>query len=66
MNDDILSSMISRAKVVFDIIEKEYKVFLSRDKREILENITYSNFFKVCEKEDLPPIYLIGNINFSY
>ncbi|MBQ8472777.1 MAG: hypothetical protein IJ501_04675 [Bacilli bacterium] len=64
MNDDILSSMISRAKVVFDIIEKEYKVFLSRDKREILENITYSNFFKVCEKEDLPPIYLIGNINY--
>ena len=61
MNDNILSSMISRAKVVFDIIEKEYKVFLSRDKREILENITYSNFFKVCEKEDLPPIYLMGN-----
>ena len=61
MNDNNLSSMISRAKAVFDIIEEEYKVFLSNDKREILENITYSKFFKVCEREDLPPIYLTGD-----
>ena len=61
MKDIDLSSMISRAQVVFDILEKEYKVFLSSEKIEILENIIYKNLFKVCENINLPPVYLSGD-----
>lgn len=61
MKDIDLSSMISRAKVVFDILEKEYKIFLSSEKKEMLENIIYSNLFKVCENTNLPPVYLSGD-----
>lgn len=61
MKDIDLSSMISRAKVVFDVLEKEYKVFLASEKIEMLEGIIYSNFFKVTENASLPPIYLSGD-----
>ena len=61
MKDIDLSSMISRAKIVFDILEKEYKVFLSSEKKEMIENIIYSNLFKVCENTNLPPVYLSGD-----
>lgn len=61
MKDIDLSSMINRAKVVYDVIESEYKMFLSSSSKEILENVLYSNLFKMTENQDLPPIYLSGD-----
>jgi hypothetical protein len=46
MKDIDLSSMINRAKVVYDVIESEYKVFLSSSSKEMLENVLFSNLFK--------------------
>lgn len=61
MKDIDLSSMINRAKVVYDVIESEYKVFLSSSSKEMLENVLFSNLFKMTENLELPPIYLSGD-----
>ena len=61
MKDIDLSSMISRAQVVFDIIKNEYKVFLSSEKLDLIENLDYSKFFKLMEKDNNYPIYLSGD-----
>lgn len=64
MKDIDLSSMISLAKEVFDIIEREYKVFLSEEKRNLIENIDYENLFKLTDNLDIPPIFFNGETNY--
>lgn len=61
MKDIDLSSMISKAQVVFSILEKEYNIFLKDEKKEWLENIKYENLFKITDKETLLPIFLSGD-----
>jgi len=64
---DNLSSIISLAKEVVDIIDKEYKVFLSYEKQELINNIDYKNLFKLTNIK--VPIYLLGDtyyINSDY
>ena len=58
MKDIDLSSMISLAKEVFGILEREYKVFLSKEKINLIENLDYENLFKLTNRLDLPPIFL--------
>lgn len=52
-----LSSMISLGCKVFDIIEKDYKVFLKKDKLSYLLNFDLKKLFKVINKEDFWGLY---------
>lgn len=61
MKDIDLSSMINKTKLIFEILEKKYKIFLSQDKLELLDNLIYSNLFKISEDSNLPFIYLLGD-----
>lgn len=56
-----LSSMISLGCKVFDIIEKEYKVFFKKDKLSYLLNFDLKKLFKVINKEDFFGIYFEGD-----
>ena len=59
MNNIDFSSMINLAKEVLDILKKEYRPFLSREKLEWLENIDINNLFKKnTNKSHYPFIYL--------
>ena len=62
MNNIDLSSMISRAQLVFDILKKQYSIFLASEKLDLIENLDYSNFFKLTNKDSIYPIYLSGDI----
>ena len=57
MKDIDLSSMINLTKQVFTLIEQEYQVFLSSEKKENLDNLDYNSFYKVINDDNLPPIY---------
>ena len=57
MKDIDLSSMINLTKQVFTLIEQEYQVFLSLEKKENLANLDYNGFYKVINDDNLPPIY---------
>lgn len=61
MKDIDLSSMISLAQEVFDILEVEYKDFLSNEKKEFIKNLDFSLLFKIIKKENFPPIYFLGD-----
>lgn len=61
MKDIDLSSMISLTQEVFEIFKKDYMVFLSREKKDLLLNLDFSHFYKVLEKNDFPFIYFFGD-----
>lgn len=56
---DNLSSIISLAKEVVDIIDKQYRVYLSKEKLELINNMDYKNLFKLSDIKI--PIYLLGD-----
>ena len=47
MKDIDLSSMINLTKQVFTLIEQEYQVFLSSEKKENLANLDYNSFYGI-------------------
>jgi len=61
MKEIDLSSMISLAKKVFDIIEKEYFMYLTKEKKNLIKKLDYNNFFKTLKRIDTPPIFLNGD-----
>lgn len=58
MNSINLNDIINLTKMIFDIIIKEYSIFLSPEKKELLDNFDYNNFYKIVSEDKLPPIYL--------
>ena len=56
-----LSSMISLGCKVLDILGKEYKVFLKKDKLSYLLNFDLKKLFKVINKEDFLGLYFEGD-----
>ena len=61
MNNIDFSSMINLAKEVLDILKKEYRPFLSREKIEWLENLDYQKLFKINHQENYPFIFFTGD-----
>lgn len=57
MKENVISSMIDVAKKVFEIIKMEYQDFLTLEKIELINNLNYSNLFKITD-DNLPPVYL--------
>ncbi len=65
MKDIDLSSMINLTKQVFTLIEQEYQVFLSSEKKENLANLDYNSFYNklhllhnsLINKQSIEPSY---------
>ena len=60
MNND-LESIYNLSLEVFEILKKEYTIYLSKEKKEFLDNLNITNFYKIINNTYLPSIYFIGD-----
>ena len=59
--DNKLSNIYNLSLEVFKILKDEYSIYLSKEKKEFLENLNINNFYKVVNNSYLPSIFYIGD-----
>ena len=61
MDENKLSEIYDLSTKIFDILKKEYEIYLSSSKKEFLSNLDISKFYKVINKRNMPSIFYIGD-----
>ena len=59
--DNMLEKINKMSYDIFEILKKEYEIYLSNDKKEFIDNIDINNLYKIIDDKNYPPIYFIDN-----
>ncbi len=62
MENIMLDEICSLSLEMFTIIKENYSMFLSKEKKEFIDNLDIKSFYKIINKESFPPIYYLDGV----